>query len=444
MTYNQHTFSIFTLGCKVNQYESDGIRDKLVSFGFREVEWGETADFGIINTCTVTREAARKSRQMSRKALASSPGSVVFSVGCAAEIPESALGNIPGEIVLLNNTDKEKVAEIIRDRVIQNEKNIDIVHRTDTHLKNRTRIYLKVQDGCDHFCSYCIIPYVRGRSRSREPEDILRELREIEQYSNEAILTGIHLGDYGKKIKRKLDLSGLVTYLLENSDIPRLRLSSLEPMDFSYDLLEIFRKNKRLCRHLHLPLQHGSDKILKLMRRNYSLEEYDRIVRTAVETIPDIAVTTDVIIGFPGESEQDFDIMYEYIKIAPITRLHVFPYSSHPGTKAAEFENKVENSIKKERLNRMLDLGKRKVHEFLDRHIGSYAEVLIEQKCERGTVAGHTSNYIEVRLPGDQDLRGSIIKVKITQRAGEILYGKNVELIRAGRKTQQTGHLHCK
>jgi threonylcarbamoyladenosine tRNA methylthiotransferase MtaB len=431
----QHTFSIFTLGCKVNQYESDSIREKLVDSGFREVKWGENADFCIVNTCTVTREAARKSRQMSRKAQASSPEALVFSVGCAAEIPQTALDNIPGEIVLLNNADKENLAEIIRDKVIKtgNKTAAEESAEGKSHRDNRTRIYLKVQDGCDHFCSYCIIPYVRGRSRSREPQDILTELNELEKHTNEVILTGIHLGDYGKKIENPMNLSELVEYLLDNSNIPRLRLSSLEPMDFSYDLLEIFKKNKRLCRHLHLPLQHGSDKILEMMRRNYTLEEYDRIVRTAIESISGIAVTTDLIIGFPGETEEDFEKMYDYIEAAPIAGLHVFPYSSHPGTKAAQFEGKVENSVKKDRLNRMLELGRRKVHRFLDRHIGNNLEVLVEQECKSGVMAGHTSNYIEARLAGDKKLRGSIIKVKISERVGETLYGENIELVRAGR-----------
>jgi threonylcarbamoyladenosine tRNA methylthiotransferase MtaB len=424
------TFSVFTLGCKVNQYETDKIRDQLVTFGFREIPWGEKADFCIINTCTVTREAARKSRQMSRKALISSPGALVFSVGCAAEIPEITMDNIPGEIILLDNSDKEKLGEIIRNKAGFGSTNT--VEPVDFHPENRTRIYLKVQDGCDHFCSYCIIPYVRGRSRSREPEDILGELREIETYSKEVILTGIHLGDYGKKISSSMNLSQLVNYLLQNSNIPRIRLSSLEPMDFSYDLLKIFSDNDRLCRHLHLPLQHGSDRILKLMKRNYSLKEFDMIVKTAVESIPGIAVTTDVIVGFPGETNEDFEITYQYIRNSPIARLHVFPFSSHPGTKAAEMKDKVENSIKKERLNRMLELGRRKVHEFLDNFIETCVEVLVEQVCEEEKVSGHTSNYIGVMLPGNHTTRGEIFKVKIIKRVGEILYGENPELVRYG------------
>jgi len=350
------TFKIFTLGCKVNQYESSRLAAELAGFGFEKAPNDSEADVYIVNTCTVTAEAARKTRQAIRRFSEKHTSALVYALGCAAEIPDVALANVNGNVRFITNKGKAGLA-----REIAAEFGLLSFNKNFLYEAERTRALLKVQDGCDNFCSYCIIPYVRGRSTSREPEDILKELNEIEKKGfGEVVLTGIHLGDYGKNTKAGLSLAALVKYLLEGSSINRIRLSSLEPMDFSLELLKLFAANKRLCRHLHLPLQHGSDKILKLMRRNYTLLDFDKIVKAAVETVPGMTITTDVLIGFPGETEEDFNITYNYIKNTPIYRLHVFPFSSHRGTVAARLPEHLGRREKKKRAASLIALGREK------------------------------------------------------------------------------------
>lgn len=391
--------------------------------GFRESGDDEPADICVVNTCAVTAEAARKSRQAARKLRKFSPNAKTWIIGCAAEKPQTELANLPDEIIFVGNDEKENLAKIIAAEFPENMQPVPLTG-------GRIRAYLKVQDGCDSFCSYCIIPYLRGRSRSRKPQELVEELKQLEDAGySEVVLTGIHLGDYGKHLEPRINLAGLLDQMLEATSIPRIRLSSLEPMDFSWDLPEVFKKHPRICRHLHLPLQHGSDRILKLMNRKYTLQEYDEIIRKSVEFFPEIAITTDVMVGFPGETDEDFENMENYIRTAPFFQLHCFPYSKRTGTKAASMAGIVPSGIKKDRLHRLLDLSRQKTEQFLDGYIGKEVEVLFEHFDDKGMLTGHTGNYMETAVEGGEDLRGVISTVSVTKRSGEKLYGK------------RTGHL---
>lgn len=432
-------FAIITLGCKVNQYESEKIVRELHSLGFVEASDENPAVLGIVNTCAVTAEAARKSRQAARKLKRQYPEAKIFVLGCAAQIREDALGNLPSDMIFLDNTQKESLPEIVAEEFIGKNDNTVSMHHWE-----RVRAYLKVQDGCNSFCSYCIIPYLRGRSRSRAPGEILEEMKTLEREGRrEVVLTGIHLGDYGRGLDEKTSLAELVNLLAAETKIPRIRLSSLEPMDFSYELLEVFRKHPKICRHLHLPLQHASDRILKLMNRKYSLEEYNTIIKKALEYFPDMSITTDVMVGFHGERDEDFEIMYDYIERTPFLGLHCFPYSPRKGTRAAEMpqtEGIVTEELKRIRLKRILALGKKKKRLFLDKFNNRCMNVLFEQKidlpseagnspAEESRYLGHTGNFMEVFIDDTDDIREKIIPVHIVKRVGERLYGKRSESI---------------
>lgn len=432
-------YSIVTLGCKVNGYESDKIRQELASYGIREACEGETAHICIVNTCAVTGEAARKSRQAARKLKRLSPDAVIYVAGCAAQSSSKDLEGLPSDMIIVNNDEKEFLSHHIAADFKLSRITLDKSLILNTHQK-RTRAYLKVQDGCNAFCSYCIIPYLRGRSRSRPPEEILAELHALEKGGHqEAVITGIHLGDYGRGLSEKTSLPKLLDFLAVNSSIPRIRLSSIEPMNFSFELLEVFHRHERICRHLHLPLQHAGDKILKLMNRNYTLSQYNKIAATAAENFPSMNITTDVIAGFPGETEEDFDILMNYLQEAPFFRIHAFPYSPRQGTKAYDMPDRINKDIKKQRLGRIISLGRKKMHSIMDKYLGKQVEVLPEtiipkEDIEKVSAAaeslyyfsGHTDNYMEAVFSSQDFCLNKIVKVQVEERIGEKLYGKRV------------------
>ncbi len=441
----QPTFSILTLGCKVNQYESDSIRKQLLSMGFRETDDKETADYCIVNTCAVTGQAAQKSRQALRRFRKNSPNANIYAVGCAAEIPGDALANISEDIHFITNEEKENLALLIASSAGCTGMNLFIPHSPEKDTGNmpnfagRTRAFLKVQDGCNSFCSYCIIPYLRGRSRSRKMEEVLYEMKQLEDSGfKEVVLTGIHLGDYGKGLEEGVDLPLLLENICSTTKIPRIRLSSIEPIDFSFRLLDVMRKYPVICRHIHLPLQHGSNRILKLMNRKYLTDEYAGIVEKAVEMFHDVAITTDVMVGFPGETDEDFDEMFCFIEATPLFMLHCFPFSARPGTKAYGMEGIVNADVKKKRIRKLMSLGKQKMISFLDRFVGREVEVLAEKftphtegrllkpdsSLNCGILQGHTDNYLCVEFEGEENLKGKITKVTVKERMGEILYGE--------------------
>ncbi|MDQ7822726.1 MAG: tRNA (N(6)-L-threonylcarbamoyladenosine(37)-C(2))-methylthiotransferase MtaB [Candidatus Eremiobacteraeota bacterium] len=408
------TFSIHTLGCKVNQYESEKIRETLLLAGYCEVPFGAPAQVQIINTCTVTHTADRKSRQKIRSALRAAPGGTVVVTGCAVEHDSPGIKTLDERLVIVPQKDKEKIAFTLTPPAITS---------PEVHHSPRTRAMLKIGDGCDHFCSYCIVPHVRGRIRSRLPDEVEEEAEKLAGRGfREIVLTAIHLGAYGRDLPGGESLPGLIDRLARRFPSLRIRLSSIEPQDFSEDLLEVMERHKALCRHIHLPLQHASPSVLERMGRGYTIEEYQRILERITARIPDVALTSDIIVGFPGETEADFTALFNFIDKACFFRIHVFKFSPRPGTPAAHFPGKVREDVKQERSALLIKKGVEHGERFCRRFIGETLEVLAEGSSG-GMLHGLAGNYIKVRFRGKKRDLGRIIPVRISNALGSELSG---------------------
>jgi len=382
------TFSIYTFGCKVNQYEEEKLRQFLLSLGLKE---SKDADVAFVNTCTVTHLADRKARQKIRQLC--QKNKMVIVVGCGARNSES-----------FKNLEKKDNIIFLRDKDFYKELKKLIIRRGTTcgapTRQKRSRALIKAQDGCNRYCTYCIVPYVRGDIKSRTPDEILTEIRKMEEAGfKEIVITGVNLGLYGADLDKKINLTGLLKYICDNTKIPRVRISSIEPDCVDAELINFIKTNKRVCPHFHIPLQHASDKILKLMNRPYKLKDYDKIIRQIIKEIPSAAISSDILTGFPGEEEEDFKILYEYVKKTPFSRLHVFKYSERPFTKAKDLKNKVPENIKSERSRILIKLAEKKLKEYNDGFTGKVVEVLVEDTLHKsGYLQGYTPNYIQVLI----------------------------------------------
>ncbi len=415
------TFAIHTLGCRANQAESDRLREILCSAGFREVPFGTQADCQVVNTCTVTREADRKSRQMVRRAL--KLGQTVVATGCSVA-ERGGMKKMPGTALRLPPDRSEEILSLLgAERCPATE----MMEKEAQAL--RTRALLKVQDGCDQFCSFCIVPYVRGRSRSFPVDQVLQEARALARKGyQEIVLTGIHLSIWGHDLEGQPDLSHLVEALLEGTESVRIRLSSVEPDRFPYRLFELMEEHpQRICPHLHLVLQHASDAVLERMRRGYDLAHYQGLVEAFFGRVEKACLTTDLMVGFPGETDQDFRLLMDYVRKTPFYRIHVFPYSVRPGTSAARFADQVETSVKKARRDQLLRLAEKKRIVFLRSHYGQVAEVLVERTDGKGWVRGTTENYLNVRLRGGHRMVGQKLRCRLLRRRGDDLIGEMME-----------------
>ena len=406
------TFALITLGCKVNQYEEERMRQSLLAAGLRETPLDE-ADLCIVNTCSVTAVADKKSRQMIRRALRANPAARVIAAGCAVENEQALSPDIPPGVIRLKVTEKELLPEILG------------LPPAPAHPgQRRTRALLKVQDGCNQFCSYCIVPYLRGREKSRPLKEALEEARTLFELGHqEIVITGVHLGAYGKDLSPRLSLLELLRLLLKELPRPRFRLSSIEPQDFDPAILDLMAQNSRLCPHLHLPLQHASPKILSAMRRNYTPDEYYQKVSLAASRIPGIAITTDILIGFPSESREDFFLLRDFIEQAPFSRLHVFKYSARPGTAAASLTDDVSAEEKEKRSRLLIQLGDKKTRLYKKSFLGRKLDVLIEEEKEKNILEGISENYLPILLRGPASLRGSVVPVEVRELTGENLWG---------------------
>jgi len=430
--------AVATLGCKVNHYESAGIIEEMEALGISVVPFSTAADLYIVNTCTVTAKTDFQSRQLVRRAYRTNPNAPIIVTGCYAQIAPHELATLPGVRMVAGTEMKERLPEMIRD-VIDGERRIDVgdisLKRTVsdlpvTRFPGQTRAYLKVQDGCNNFCSYCIIPYARGRSRSLPAGDVIRHVQALAEAGHrEIILTGICLGAYGRDLFPAADLLTLVKKIEEETDIERLRISSLNPTEISDEAIEHFRNSKILCRHFHLSLQSGDDRILGLMRRDYTTGQVADLVARLQAAIPGIAVGMDVITGFPGEAEEEFRNMTSFIENIRLAYLHVFPYSRRPGTVAAAFSDQVTKSVMKERALILRGIGNRKRIEFNSGFIGKMLSVLVEgsRDKETGWMKGFSDNYVPVLLPeGDQSLANRIVTVTGDRMIREKVVGEIV------------------
>ena len=419
-----------TLGCKVNQYETESIISILQDKGFQVVDFHQNADVYIINTCTVTKEADRKSKQMIRKAIRQNRNSKIIVTGCYAQSDYEDLQKIEGVSLIAGNGEKNDILQQLdkidfRNPIIR-VKPAKYLKKYDNILKNRssslhTRAWLKIQEGCNRFCTYCKIPYVRGPARSRSVEDVLEEVSHLSGNGvKEVVLTGINLGTYGRDIdKGKTNLAKLISLISNIKGIERIRLSSIELIDIDAELLDAFKNCSKFCHHLHIPLQNGDDKILNLMNRPYDTSTFYQKISLIKETIPDIAITTDIMVGFPSEDSNSFSKTVNFARKICFTKIHVFKYSNRKECVAALLPNKIDNRTKKERSKELQDLSKELYYDFQKKYLNSIAEILVEDeiKDKEGKIysRGITSNYIKILIPDFIGKKGEIVSVKLNQ-----------------------------
>ncbi|SDC73849.1 MULTISPECIES: tRNA (N(6)-L-threonylcarbamoyladenosine(37)-C(2))-methylthiotransferase MtaB [unclassified Candidatus Frackibacter] len=425
----------YTLGCKVNQYDTESMINLFTEAGYKVVDFQEEADVYIINTCTVTHQGARKSRQITRRAKRRNPESIVAVVGCYPQVSPDEVLEVSGVDLIVGTEGRKEIVELIEQARLAKEplNFVQNVMETEefeeipiTESKERTRASLKIEDGCDRFCAYCIIPYTRGTVRSRDLSEAVAEAERLAQNGfEEIVLTGIHLGAYGEEKGEATDLISLIKELIRIPDLERIRLSSIEATEVSQELIDLIADEKKLCRHLHLPLQSGSNKVLKAMNRDYTTEEFAAKITQIREQIPEIAVTTDVMVGFPGETEEDFNTTYGFIKELGFSDLHVFKYSKREGTPAAKFDEQVHSRVKKKRSAKLRELGERMAEEYRDKFIGKGLDVMIEEERDHrtGLLTGLTDNYLKVMVDAGDSYQGELVSVKLVDTEDNYLIG---------------------
>ena len=437
------TVAIATLGCKINQFESEVLTESIEKEGYRIVPFGEKADITIINTCTVTHRADFQSRQMVRRAHRSSSDTLLIVTGCYAQVDPEKLSKIEGVNYLLGNQEKKSIPSFLSlmERGELPKIQVDDIRKevlfADTPLHSfhhHTRAFLKVQDGCDARCSYCIVPNARGRSRSLAPERVLDHLKELKQKGyKEAVLTGIHLGAYGFDLGPAATLEDLLGRVEKEETPLRIRLSSIEPRDFSPGLIALLSRSRKVCPHLHIPIQSGDDEILKKMNRNYDRRFLCDLVRELHGRIPNLSIGADMIAGFPGETAERFQNSFDLISSLPLAYLHVIPYSRREGTPAAQFPDQVGQEEIKIRAKRLRDLGKEKRRTFYQRFVNQELSVLVEgRRGKEGGLRGLSRNYVPVFLGDNDDTeRGTRINeeinVVVTGLAEKGVMGRIVE-----------------
>ena len=410
------TFNILTLGCKVNHYETRSMIENFENRGYKFVGEDEKADIYIINTCTVTNLSDRKSRQHIRKVKRINEDAVVGVVGCYSQVNPEEVAEIEGVDIVIGTTERNKIVDLCEE-FLQNREKINIVRDISedrelqaidiTSDEEMTRAYIKVQDGCNMYCAYCIIPYARGNIRSRAIEDCVRETKVlVENGFKELVLTGIHIASYGYDLGKER-LIDLIEAIAE-TDIERIRLSSIDPRIVTEDFIKRLTATGKVCDHFHLSLQNGSDKILKLMNRRYTADEYADKVNIIRKYMPEAGITTDIIVGFPQETEEDFQKTLEFVDRIKFSRIHVFKYSPRKGTPAVTMEGQVHGQVKHERSLRLIEKGEELKTEFIAKMEGKKYKILFEEE-KNGVYYGYTDNYVRVKTEADYDLKNKIV-----------------------------------
>jgi len=428
--------AFYTLGCKVNQYETEAMEELFLKRGYTIVNPEDIADVYVINTCTVTNLGDRKSRQYIRRAKKINKNAIIAAVGCYSQIAPEEVEKIEEVDIIIGTTDRDKIVDLCEEARKEKRK-INIVKNVKKHrefeklniekVKSKTRAYMKIQDGCNQYCSYCIIPYARGPIRSRDIEDIIIEAKRLADAGfREIILTGIHVASYGKDIGN-ISLLDVIEKVSEIEGIERIRLSSMEPTFVDEKFMKKAVNIEKLCDHFHLSLQSGCDTVLKRMNRKYTTKEYENIVDLIRKYMPNVGITTDIIVGFPGETEEEFNKTYEFVKKIGFSRIHVFKYSPRKGTPASKMDNQVHGNIKNERSDKLIKLGNELMDNFNSLFIGKVVDVLFEEEKD-GFYEGYTTNYIRVKLKSSENIQGKILPVKIVDRKNDFLIGKIEEL----------------
>lgn len=405
----QRRAAFATLGCKVNQYETESMEGLFKTYGYELVSFSEEADVYVINTCSVTQLGEKKSRQLIRRAHRMNPQAIVAVTGCYAQAEAETIRAMEGVGVVIGTRERGRIVELVEEvmasgqaqNVVGNIMEADTFEDIPlTQWPLRTRAFLKIQEGCTNFCTYCIIPYTRGPLRSRPVDSIREEARRLAEGGfHEIVLTGIHLGAYGRDLTEDIDLADAAKAVLESGQVKRLRIGSLESIEVSPKLLDLLKKDDRICHHLHLPLQAGHDTVLKAMNRHYTAAEFKELLAHLLAEVPDLAITTDIIVGFPGETDEIFEETLAYVESLPLAGMHVFPYSRRKGTPAASYPNQVEESVKKERAHRMGQLAEKKARSYAETWLGKDVEILVE-RCSGGRIEGLSPQYIRIYAEG--------------------------------------------
>jgi threonylcarbamoyladenosine tRNA methylthiotransferase MtaB len=421
-----------SLGCKVNQYETNAMAQKFIEHGYEVVEFDEYADVYIVNTCTVTNVADRKSRQMLRRAKEINKDATLVACGCYAQVAKEELKKIPEIDLIIGNNEKNDIIQIVENHIAQKGAEdlvSDVMYKLDyvelgtTTYTEKTRAVIKVQDGCDRFCSYCLIPYARGHIRSRKIENVIEEIKKVvEEGINEVVITGIHIASYGRDFKgENIGLIDLLEEINKIQGLHRIRLGSIEPTIITDEFVERLSKLDKICDHFHLSLQSGCTETLKRMNRRYTTEEFKAVTKRLRAKFPNAALTTDIIVGFPGETDEEFNTTYEFLKEIAFYKMHIFKYSQRKGTKAAVMPNQVDGKIKEERSKKLIELSNENEYNYNKKYIGKQVEVLFEER-EGEYLKGHTTNYIVVKHKTDKDdLINKIAKVTVSEAKQDCL-----------------------
>lgn len=414
-----------TLGCRLNFSESGSIAQGFVDRGYEVVEFGNAADVVFLNTCTVTDGADSTCRNLIRKAQASSPEAKIVVAGCYAQMEAEKIKAMQGVDLILGTSEKYKVFDYLEsesEQEIHIDKSSEFWGAATTLADSHTRAFLKIQDGCNYVCSFCIIPFARGRSRTISVQDALKEAKELAKKGfKEIVLTGVNIGEYEAISGERL--TDLVKYIADLPEVERLRLGSVEPNTMTKELLETLKATGKYQDHFHIPLQSGSDEILSSMRRKYTSSQYKEIIAMVRSYFPEAAFGADVIVGYPGETEEQFLQTFYLLRTQPITHFHVFPYSKRKGTTAAKIENQIQSGVKKDRVKTLMMLGDAKLDEFSANMVGKSTQVLFENNVD-GYWEGYSSNYIRVRVKSETDLKNQIRNVNITSYPGNKLLGQ--------------------
>lgn len=433
--------AFYTLGCKVNQADTASMEAIFRKAGYQVVGFNEQADIYLINTCVVTNMGQRKSRQIINRAVRSNPLALTVVTGCYPQTAHDEVKSIAGVDVIIGNQERGRIVELAEQALAaKRDEVLDNVHKitVDTQFEelaagtetDKTRAFLKIQEGCNQYCTYCIIPYARGPLRSRSLDSIREEVGKLVAAGyKEVVLIGIHLGCYGKEHGGSLTLYDAVKAALSVEGLKRLRLGSLESVEVEPRLLDLMREDKRLCRHLHLPLQSGCDKILRAMHRPYDTARFKELLTEIRNTLPDIMITTDIIVGFPGETDEDFKQTLDFAAECGFAKMHVFPYSKRKGTPAEKMPQQVEDAVKQQRATALSELDNKMQQQAMEAVIGSNVEVLFEQPVDDTHIEGLAGDYLRVLVAGDAKLCGEIASVKITGRQDDFLTGEIINVL---------------
>ncbi|MNM73149.1 Threonylcarbamoyladenosine tRNA methylthiotransferase MtaB [compost metagenome] len=434
--------AFYTVGCKVNFYDTEAIWQLFKNEGYEQVDFEQTADVYLINTCTVTNTGDKKSRQIIRRAVRRNPNAIIAVTGCYAQTSPAEILDIPGVDLVVGTQDRDKIIPYVKQLQSEREpinavrnimKTREFEELDVPNFADHTRAFLKIQEGCNNFCTFCIIPWSRGLSRSRDPKNVVNQARQLVAAGyKEIVLTGIHTGGYGDDLDN-YRLADLLWDLDKIEGLGRIRISSIEASQIDDRVLEVLKASSKMCRHFHIPLQAGSNEVLKRMRRKYTIEEFEEKIKKIRDFMPDVGITTDLIVGFPGETDELYREGYEAIKRIGFSEMHVFPYSKRTGTPAARMEDQVDEEIKHARVHELIELSEAMQLQYAENFVGQVLDVIPERDEKGllgdGRVAGFSDNYLQICFDGAKDLTGKMCRVKVSKAGVNTNEGQLVRVL---------------